>query len=497
MRRRWRVRAALGLTTVVLGSVAGLGSVASAAPPADCTTTASATQPGYSVADPHCGFAAGTGYTAERFSPLTDAAGQPISRILTGVANGAAYRMEVPANWNHELVLFAHGYRGTGTTVWVDDPDLRRYYIERGFAWAASSYQTNGYDVGHGVTDTHALIDLFAGAVEKPNDIYMTGLSMGGQVTAVEIEHYPGEFVAAMPYCGVLGDKELFDYFLDVNVTAAALTTTAIDFPTTAAAGAAYVPTYAAQLQTELPQLGAGFNTGNPATVALTDTGTQWAGTVEQRSGGNRPGFDSAIAYWSSFGYAPLTADPFLFGVYPGLSGGTIGVAAGNITDNERTRYRFASTDGRLTPAERTLNRDVLRVDATTGPSADLTGIPKVGGDPDIPVLSLHGLGDLFVPFSMEQIYASRVAARGESDLFVSRAIRENGHCEFTQPELRTAFADLVTWARTGDRPAGDDILDRGDVAEPAFGCRFTDPTPGAHRTFVGAACPPPTGAAG
>ncbi|GAA3289600.1 hypothetical protein GCM10020218_058630 [Dactylosporangium vinaceum] len=52
----------------------------------------------------------------------------------------------------------------------------------------------------------------------------MAGESMGGHITAVAIEHYPRAFVGAMPVCGVLGDTELFDYFLDANLTAAALT---------------------------------------------------------------------------------------------------------------------------------------------------------------------------------------------------------------------------------------------------------------------------------
>ena len=50
--------------------------------------------------------------------------------------------------------------------------------------------------------------------------------------------------------------------------------------------------------------------------------------------------------------------------------------------------------------------------------------IALVEGDPRVPVLSLHDLGDLFVPFSMEQYYAADVAANGQSDLLVQRAIR-------------------------------------------------------------------------
>ncbi|WP_236718217.1 hypothetical protein [Actinoplanes sp. TFC3] len=184
---------------------------------------------------------------------------------------------------------------------------------------------------------------------------------------------------------------------------------------------------------------------------------------VERRSGGERPGFHGAFAYWNAARSLPPLSDlPFLFGLYPGLNNGTAG--------NLGTVYR--STDRRrLTPAERQLNRDVLRVRSTT------VDIPRVNGTPGIPVLSLHGIGDLFVPLSMEQVYARRTAQHGRSKLLVSRAIRATGHCDFTQPELRRGFDDLVRWVRGGHRPGGDAILDQRAVADPAFGCRFTSGT--------------------
>jgi hypothetical protein len=495
---RWSRTVGVLLGSVVL--IGGLPATAQARPPVapvapvedpapagpDCTTTASSTQPGYSVADPRCAYAAG-GYPGPRFAPLTDAAGAPLSRTWTGILAGAPYRIEVPANWNGELAIYAHGYRGTGTTVYVEDSPLRRHFVERGYAWAASGYATNGYDVGQGVRDSHALIGLFAGKVRRARAVYMTGLSMGGHITAVAVERHRGDFAGAMPGCGVLGDKELFDYFTDANVTAAALTGTPIRFPSTAEEGAAYTPGYGAAVASQLPALGSGFVTGDPSRVTLTATGQAWAGVVQQRSGGTRPGFASAFAYWSSIGFAPLTTVPFLFGVYPGLSGGTQGIAAGNLSDNRFTRYRISDGYGPLTAAERALNRSVLRVAPTTRPSPGLTGVPKVFGDPRIPVLSLHTIGDLFVPFSMEQVYAARAALRGQSRLFVSRAIRGVGHCDFTQAELRTGFDDLTRWVHTGRRPAGDAVLDPRAVASPSFGCRFTD---GPHPGFVATPCP-------
>jgi hypothetical protein len=455
----------------------------------DCTTTTSSTQAGYTVADPRCTFT-GAAYTGARFTPQTDASGRAISRTFTGIVAGAPYRLEVPTHWNGQLALYAHGFRGNGTTVWVEDSPLRAYYIAHGFAWAASGYATNGYDVGQGVLDSHTLIDLFAGKVQRAHSVYMTGVSMGGQITAVEIEHFRGDFVGAQPACGVLGDKELFDYFNDANVTAAALTDTDIQFPDSFEAGQAYAPTYDAQVLSELPKLGTGFVAGNPAGVTLTPTGQQWASTVELRSGGIRPGFASGFAFWSSTSFAPLTNVPFLFGVYPGLTGGTQGIADGNLVDNRFTLYRIGDDRGFLTPAELRLNRDVLRVKPTTPPSPRLDGVPKVFGDPRIPVLSMHDIGDLFVPFKMEQVYAQRVAAHHESNLFVSRAIRGVGHCDFTQAELQQGFSDLVSWVRTGHKPAGDRVTDARVVASPTFGCRFTDRTPGVHAGFVAPACP-------
>ena len=64
----------------------------------------------------------------------------------------------------------------------------------------------------------------------------------------------------------------------------------------------------------------------------------------------------------------------------------------------------------------------------------------------------------------MQQAYAERVADNGRSDLLVQRAIRDIGHCSFATSEWETAFADLVDWVETGNRPAGDDIFALGVV---------------------------------
>jgi Prolyl oligopeptidase family len=146
--------------------------------------------------------------------PFDALAGTTTTR-LWGVQGGAGYRIEVPANWNGELVLYAHGFRGGGLELTVSNPPIRKYLIDHGFAWAASSYATNGYDVTQGVKDTHDLGTRFNGLVGHPSRVYFTGTSMGGHITGVAIEQYPSVYDGAMPMCGVMGDNKLFDYFVE------------------------------------------------------------------------------------------------------------------------------------------------------------------------------------------------------------------------------------------------------------------------------------------
>jgi hypothetical protein len=94
-------------------------------------------------------------------------------------------------------------------------------------------------------------------------------------------------------------------------------------------------------------------------------------------------------------------------------------------------------------------------------------------------VVTLHTLGDLFVPFNMEQVYRQRAEANGSGGLLVQRAIRGVSHCDFTIAEMSKAFADMVTWVKQGTRPAGDDVLTPAVVANATYGCAHTNDTLG------------------
>jgi pimeloyl-ACP methyl ester carboxylesterase len=333
--------------------------------------------------------------------------------------------------------------------------------VTNGYAWAASSYSTNGYDVKQGVKDTHALGQLFNGLVGNPSRTYITGHSMGGHITGVAIEQYPSAYVGALPMCGVMGDNELFDYFLDFNLVAETLAGVQGQFPFPANYQTAVVPGVKAAL-------------GSPYPAVLNAQGQKLRGVTQNISGGPRPAFQTSFLVWGNF----------LFTV--GVQGGDLGVAPGNVQDNSTTVYQIDS-DPVLSPDEVVLNANVLRVkqDPQGRHPNGLSNIPPILANFRIPVLSIHTIGDLFVPLSMEQIYARRAAEQGTSTLLVQRAIRDHNHCGFAGAEEEAAFTALVKWVTTGAKPAGDDILTPAAVAAPTFGCKFSVP---GHAGFP--ACP-------
>ena len=400
----------------------------------------------------------------------------PGATALWGVHNRAGFRVEVPDDWNGSLVVWSHEERGgEDLELTVDNHPLRELLISLGFAWAASSYSRNGYDVATGVKDTHALVKRFNGLVDKPDRIYLTGASMGGHVTAVAIEQYPNTFDGALPVCGVLGDYELFDYFLDFNVTAQQLGTGASQFPVDPGE---YILSTVPQIKANLESVPAGWP------VFLNANGQDHKNLTELRSGGERPNFDEAWFFWNTFPDFASGPGNFLFDL--GIGDGTLPRTPGVGVDNTDVVYQF-DTDPNLTPEEQALNDGVIRVSADPQgrhPNG-LSQLPVISGNVNIPVLTLHNLGDLFVPFHNQVEYASRVAAQGNSDLLVQRAIRGVLHCDFTATEASTAFLDLVAWVEFGVKPGGDNFLDAASVAHTNFGCAFTD---GMHT--LGTPCP-------
>ena len=395
----------------------------------------------------------------------------------TGVLQGSAYRVEVPkTGWNGKLVMWVHGFRGTGPNLTVDTPIMRRYLLDNGYAWAASSYSKNYYDVRAGVEDTNILALNFVNIAAAnsrplvaPSKIFITGVSMGGHITAAAIDAEAQanainkvKYAGAVPMCGVLGDTELFNYFAGYQVVAQQLAGFPItSFPTTDFA--ALTPTIKSALWSSFP-------------TQTNAQGDKLKNVVMNLSGGARPFYAE--------GWANASNQNNIFSALGG--DGTIsGILNQNVLDTTQLFYKVDATSTNTTALDTSFNNSAFKIAPT--PDANrlrrdgLRWIPVTAADINVPVVSIHTLGDLFVPFKMEQIYFDRAKAKGTDKFLVQRAIRDVGHCAFTAAEATTAFDDMVKWEAGGPKPAGDDVKTAATLASPTYGCAFTKNTPSAE----------------
>jgi hypothetical protein len=417
---------------------------------------------------------------ATTFAAMATATGDVTDVTTTsrwaGVLGGASYRVEVPATWNGKLVMYAHGFAGTGAALSVQNPLLRRYFIDNGYAWAASSYSKNYYDVRAGVEDTNALALEFnkiaasnSRTLPAPSKIYITGVSMGGHITGAAIEDETAataknkvKYAGAVPMCGVMGDTELFNLFGAMQVSAQAVAGVP-SYPTTKWSEVAGVVTKI--LFPSFP------SAASPtAQIIPSVTGLKYHSVLKNLTGGERPMFNLGLAFGGSF--------PFAYGTFGG--DGTIdGILTKNVLDTSAFTY-VIDGDAAGSAALNNLAQKLSPVaDANRLRTDGLRWIPKLNGEFKVPVVSIHTLGDLFVPFSMEQIYQKRVAAKGNSAWLVQRAIRGASHCDFTVAEEVDAFDAMIKWETSGVKPAGDDVVTPAVLAAPNYGCTHTRNTLG------------------
>ncbi|MBY0409037.1 MAG: alpha/beta hydrolase [Burkholderiaceae bacterium] len=399
--------------------------------------------------------------------PFTALANTPEADRWWGALDGAGYRIEVPKNWNGMLVMYAHGYAGTGAPVNVNDPTIRAHLVRNGYAWAASSFSKNYYDVRAGVEDTNALALAFqrialqnGRTLGAPAKTYIIGTSMGGHVAAAAVDAEAVEtakskvrYNGAVPMCGVLGDTELYNYLGASQVAAQQL------------AGMPATSWPVSNWADILPKVNGALFTKFP--TETTAQGDKYKEIVKQLTGGERPMFNEGFAgsrnatVWDTFG----------------RDGSINGILNREGVNTTQIVYQLDNNPA-LTPEEQSFNQAAYRI--KDDPEANrlrrdgLRWVPKTNARISVPVVTIHTLGDLYVPFSMEQIYKRRAIAQGTDKWLVQRAIRGVNHCDFTDQEQTQAFDAMVNWEQNGVKPEGDEILDAATIAKADYGCKFS-----------------------
>ncbi|GLQ99430.1 hypothetical protein GCM10007863_38500 [Dyella mobilis] len=123
----------------------------------------------------------------------------------TGTLQGALYRIDIPANWNGDLVMLMHGYQPVGAPIKnpMRAADATSNFLGLGYAVAQSQYSSQGWAVGDAVVDNERLRRYFIHAFAQPAHTYIYGFSLGGMEVAASIEHYPHAYDGALITCGV------------------------------------------------------------------------------------------------------------------------------------------------------------------------------------------------------------------------------------------------------------------------------------------------------
>jgi hypothetical protein len=213
----------------------------------------------------------------------------------------------------------------------------------------------------------------------------------------------------------------------------------------------------------------------NPrAPMIPTPLGEQWLSVVRQLGGGERPLFDFAVRNGGSLAGPVIRFDEMDDGRYD-----VNGVLTRNVADTTQLVYEIAGDAEASARLNAGVERLVADPDVNPPRTDGLRWIPLPNGEFEVPVLSLHTIGDLLVPVNLETVYAQRARDHGNADRLVQRVVRGVGHCDFTQAEIAAAFDALVRWQQDGAKPAGDDVLTPGVMADEFYGCAFTDNTTG------------------
>lgn len=149
--------------------------------------------------------------TAPAVFALTEASGQG--------PGGAYYRIQVPDNWNHELVIWNHGFSLSEPDSSVDLGPLSDIQLLEGYAVAASSYRLKGWALFKTNQDLRELVQAFVVEFGQPERILLYGASLGGAVTASAIEKGGlGNVAGALTFCGAMGGSRNWDVALDLRL---------------------------------------------------------------------------------------------------------------------------------------------------------------------------------------------------------------------------------------------------------------------------------------
>jgi pimeloyl-ACP methyl ester carboxylesterase len=342
----------------------------------------------------------------------------PVVGCTDGALEGALTRVCFPAEWNGDLIVYAHGYVEPQAPLAVPENELGGTPVEDlvnalGYAYATTSYRANGLVADVAVQDVLDLVDLVRQTVRPdPTGVYLVGVSEGGLVAALTVEREPEGFTGALAACGPIGDfARQITYLNDVRVVfdylfPGVLPGSASDPPDELVQGwtSTYAPAVAAAIEAD-PASGEEL----AAVTGIPDEGID-VSTLAQTIVG--------LLRYNVLGSADAMAR-----------------LGGQPYDNVDRVYLGSSDD-------EALNAGVERIAADPEARAALQRF-ETTGDPGVPLSLLHTTGDPIVPFFHQPLYEEKAVAAGAAGRLARRDVERFGHCAFTSTEFLAAFGEL------------------------------------------------------
>ena len=402
---------------------------------------------------------------------------------------GAAWAIEIPAQWNGTLLLYSRGYAPTPPASPETAPrGMRETLLERGYALAASAYSAGGWSVAEAPGDQLRLLDAFIERHGKPRRTIAWGSSMGGLVTIALAEREPSRFHGAMSLCGsVSGSLGMLNTALDgafafrtLLAPDSALRVVDIDDDRENARraqavleeawkdpqGRARVMLAAALAQLPLwsdpnsPQPAADDLDAQAEQVRRTFVmGTFVPRTDQEKRSGGITSWNDGVDYRAQLERSGQRALVQKFYARAGV-------------DLDADLARLASAPR-------------IRADASAVNYMRANYVPT--GQLRIPVLTLHTLGDGLTVPATQGSFAALVRDAGRGKMLAQVHVKAAGHCTFTPAELRAALLTLENRIARGRWDLTPQAL-RNTVADvPASELRFVNARPPALLRHCGA----------
>ena len=336
-----------------------------------------------------------------------------------GSIDGTPYRIDVPDGWNHELIVFYHGYAEHPVSFQIADHVIgqQQPFLDRHFAIAQSAYSQTGWALQQAYPETEALRRYFSKAYGAPRETYAVGFSMGGLLVSITLEINAKPYIGGLDFCGSVGPTyEAFEKRFAMRA--------AFDH---------YFPGLLPPLLNTPP-----FFEDSPAQVekllAALHNAPASAAALRGLMGLHT---DADVAHDISY--------------YTYVIGDLQRRAGGNPFDNRN--YIYTGANPTSSPADYELNDKVHRYAATPKARAYLTQHYSPSGHLGRPMLALHTVYDPVVLVPSISLYNQMVESAGDPQNLVQQYVDRDGHCNFTDAQIGTAFDELVHWTHNGPRP--------------------------------------------